>query len=162
MWEGMVNEQEFLQHLYRESGDQVRNMNALKNTYLSMFVVGIAAFIAVLSPSSGSSQLDKDIWWIVVAFAVIGVVGIAITWDYTQRSLSRQRCITQMILSPEIFQSFRFQELDTRPVLRRLLTFRWWLSHRLDLWPFLIYTLVGGFAFSLALRGGHFLGLSFA
>jgi hypothetical protein len=84
---------QFLVEIYKESGEQVRNINTLRNTYLSFFSVGVAGFMGLLA--GDGKPVASTIWYVIAVFSFVGVGLILITVGYIHRALNRQRLITK-------------------------------------------------------------------
>ena len=112
-----MDEHRFLIQVYRESGDQVRNISTLRNTFLSFYVVALAAFIGLLAQRSDSVQ--NSVWAVPLFLSAAGFVSIFLLWPYTHTSLRRQELITRRLLpaGDEIAD-------DPRPTLWRALMSR--------------------------------------
>ena len=52
-----MDEHNFLIEVYRESGHQARNHATIRNTFLSFYVVAVAAFAGLLAQREG--QVDR-------------------------------------------------------------------------------------------------------
>ena len=87
---------EFHREVYRELGDQVRNINNLRNTYRSVAVIGTAA---VLGIAAQRDAIDWVAWAIVGGISGIGFVFTLITNEYIQKPLRRQRQIMVAVWS---------------------------------------------------------------
>ena len=88
---------EFHREVYRELGDQVRNINNLRNTYRSVAVVGAAA---VLGFAVERDAIGWVAWATVGMIAGIGFVFTLITNEYIRKPLRRQRQIMVAVWSP--------------------------------------------------------------
>ena len=56
-----MNHPDFLRDVYRESGEQIRNINQIRSTYRNFFIVGVAAFIALLAQNT-DDDIKKELW----------------------------------------------------------------------------------------------------
>lgn len=133
--------------IYRESGEQVRNLNTMRNTFLSFYVVSLAAFIALLAQSPEVAEeeaFSRSIWLLPAFLSLVGGGSVVVTWQYIQRALARQKAIVLGVLSEEDGQALRFTPGESRQLEERLLDYNWWLNRRLD------WFAVGVYAFSLA------------
>jgi len=119
--------------MYAESGSQVRGMNSLRNTTLSLVGVGVIAFLGLLAQAHTPSP---RLWWGPLLFAAMGLSLHLLTYGYILKALERQRSIAiayapdrlKRVLGPEHFN----------PRVPWTLKSGWW-DHRLDWAPALVY-----------------------
>ena len=102
---------EFHREVYRELGDQVRNINNLRNTYHSVAVVGAAA---VLGFAVERDAIGWVAWVTVGMIAGIGFVFTLITNEYIRKPLGRQRQIMVAVWSPWWLDNQESHLLDQR------------------------------------------------
>ena len=93
-------EETFLAEVYRESGDQVRSISTMRNTFLSFYVIAMAAFIALLAQRD--DQADKLIWAVPTVISLAGVVYVWATWKFIQSALRRQELIAKRLLHADV------------------------------------------------------------
>ena len=91
-----MEEDRFLIQVYRESGDQVRNISTLRNTFLSFYVIALAAFLGLLAQRS--IPVGKFVWLFPFFVSTAGFVSIWLLWRYTHTALRRQELSAQRIL----------------------------------------------------------------
>ncbi len=94
---------EFLRDVYRESGEQIRNNNAVRNAFFGFFAITVAAFIGLLSRNA--DEINKLIWLFPLLLSVGGFFNTLVFFHYTNRALTRQASITW----------FFFLKLSSRP-----------------------------------------------
>jgi len=87
---------DFHREVYRESGDQIRNINNVRNTYRAVAVVGIAAIISL------QAQIQVKpiaIYSGIIVILGIGLVFTLISIPYIRKAINRQRDITWTVMS---------------------------------------------------------------
>ena len=116
--------------IYRESGEQVRNINQIRASYRGFVILGLAIFVALLAQNPG---VDKDIW---ILGGFFGEVGMALTWitiPNLNAALRRQWVALEMagISDPDI-RTLKI-EGDEATGLRSLVRLIWnWRLHLFD------------------------------
>ena len=146
---------EFHREMYQESGNQVRGMNALRNTTLSLVGVGVVAFIGLLAQGDNP---DKRLWAIPMVFAVFGLSLHLLTWPYIHTALERQRAIAKAYASPRLMEIVGSDHFKDRVSFRILPLAGWW-DNRLDVVPVFVYLGLIGVALA-ALCGWDVVGLT--
>lgn len=146
--------------VYRESGEQVRNLNTMRNIFLSFYAVALAAFFAILAQSpevaAGEEGFSRSIWALPAFLSLAGGLNVAVTWQFVQRALARQRDIVLGVLSEEDRQALGFTPSDSRPLEERLLDYQWWWDRRLDWFSLLVYVSALAFTAYWSLAGDPF------
>ena len=70
-----MDERDSFLAVYREAGEQVRNISNLQNTLLGFFIVGLGAFIGLLAQQQGPEDNVPTKWvWLAPAFFLWSVL----------------------------------------------------------------------------------------
>ena len=147
-------EPEFLKDIYHEAGEQIRNINNLRNTYRGFFIVAVGAIVALISRDS-SPLPDKGLWLSIFAFSVIGAVMVWLTKDYVNTSLQRQQDIISIGLTEESRNQLHYKPKHFDPLatmsIKDLLS-----RDRLHIFEFGVYIFFGITTLVFALEGDPF------
>ncbi len=97
-----MNDNRFLMEVYRESGEYARNVTIIRNTFLSLYVVALAAFIGLLA--QGERPVDSRVWSFPAAISLFGLMSIPVLWRYVHAALLRQDRAANLVLknTPQI------------------------------------------------------------
>lgn len=120
--------------IYKESGEQVRNINQIRASYRGFVLLGLAVFVGLLA---GNPGVDKDIWILIGFF---GEVGMGLTWvtiSNINNALSRQ--LTALKMAGVSEPDMRALKLEDEEVtgIRWLVRLGW--SWRLHLFDYGVY-----------------------
>ena len=129
-----MDEEKLLIEVYRESGEEARNNDTTRNTFLSFYVIALAAFVGLLAQRV--ILVDKLVWLLPAFFSLVGILNIVVLCKYTRRALHRQELITWGILSPHIL---RHLDIRAHTDSRRLGDWRWWCDHRIEVFFAVVY-----------------------
>ena len=144
-----MSEETFLTEVYRESGDQVRSVATMRNTFLSFYVIALAAFVALLAQRD--DQVDKLIWAVPAVLSLAGVVSVWATWQFIQRALRRQELIAERLLPADVVNELNLVARPDYQSLREALTSGGFPNVRVEILLFVFYVapLVTSIVFSV-------------
>ena len=148
-----MDENAFLIEVYKESGSQVRNNATIRNTFLSFYVIALAAFVGLLAQKE--SEADKLLWILPVFFSVVGLLSVLILRGYTRRALNRQRLITWGLLSPHVLEAIDLRpQIDNRRIWLQIAAQSWY--NRLEIFFLIVYLVPLGFSIGFSIYGDPF------
>ena len=135
----LTAQDQFLFEIYRESGLQVANNNLARNTFLSFYMVALAAFIGLLAQSKPVPVDSTWIWWFPLGLSTLGALFVGSTTLYIQRALDRQRAISHRFVSTQILiEIVAVNDFETGPwnrLMRRPpwpIGSLWWIGNRVE------------------------------